>query len=72
MNIALIFAGGTGTRMRNTAKPKQFIELYGKPVIIYTLEVFQRSPDIDSIVIPCVAGWEDVLRGMLEIGRAHV
>lgn len=61
MNIALIFAGGTGTRMKNSGKPKQFLELYGKPIIIYTLEVFERHPLIDKIVIPCVHGWEDYL-----------
>lgn len=37
MNVALVFAGGTGQRMRNSARPKQFLELYGKPVIAYTL-----------------------------------
>ncbi len=66
MNIALVFAGGTGQRMRNTACPKQFLELYGKPIIIYTLEVFQKHPDIDAIVVPCVAGWHDHLRSLAE------
>ena len=61
MNIALVFAGGTGIRMRTTGKPKQFIELYGKPIIIYTLEVFENHPDIDYIIVPCVSGWEDHL-----------
>ena len=42
MNAAIIFAGGTGQRMKNTAKPKQFLELYGKPIIIYTLEIFEK------------------------------
>jgi 2-C-methyl-D-erythritol 4-phosphate cytidylyltransferase len=41
MNIALVFAGGTGQRMNNAACPKQFLELYGKPIIIHTLEIFQ-------------------------------
>ena len=66
MNIALIFAGGTGTRMHNTGLPKQFIELYGKPIIIYTLEIFQKHKDIDAIVIPCVSGWEDYLGELVE------
>lgn len=66
MNIALIFAGGTGKRMNNTGLPKQFIELYGKPIIIYTLEVFQKHRDIDAIVIPCVAGWEKYLGELVE------
>lgn len=65
-NRALIFAGGTGVRMHTTGKPKQFLELYGKPIIIYTLEVFEKHPEIDDIVIPCVAGWESYLEDLLE------
>lgn len=42
MNIAIIFAGGTGTRMNTKSKPKQFLEMHGKPVLIYTLENFQN------------------------------
>lgn len=68
MNIAIIFAGGTGQRMKNTAKPKQFLELYGKPVIIYTLEVFEKHKDIDKIVVPCVSGWENYL---LELAKKY-
>ncbi len=66
MNVALIFAGGTGQRMKNNSRPKQFLELYGKPIIIYTLEHFQKHPDIDSIVIPCVHGWESYLQYLLD------
>jgi len=66
MNVAVIFAGGTGQRMKNTAKPKQFLELYGKPIIIYTLEVFENHPQIDSIIVPCVGGWEDYLRELIK------
>ena len=66
MNHALIFAGGTGTRMKSTGKPKQFLEVYGKPIIIYTLEVFEQHPEIDDIVIPCVAGWESYLEDLLQ------
>ncbi len=64
MNVAIIFAGGTGQRMRNTACPKQFLPLYGKPIIIYTLEIFQRHPAIDQIIVPCVEGWEERLWSM--------
>lgn len=66
MNIALVFAGGTGQRMNHAARPKQFLELYGKPIIIYTLEVFQKHPDVDAIVVPCVAGWHDHLQHLAE------
>lgn len=61
MNIALIVAGGVGARMGQDI-PKQFINVYDKPVIVYTMETFQKHPDIDSIVVVCLEGWHDVLR----------
>jgi 2-C-methyl-D-erythritol 4-phosphate cytidylyltransferase len=60
MNIALIIAGGTGSRMGQNI-PKQFINVYDKPVIIYTLEGFQNNPLIDAIEVVCISGWSDVL-----------
>lgn len=65
MNIGLIFAGGTGVRMHSDAKPKQFLELYSKPIIIYTLEVFERHPEIDYVVVPCLARWIPRLEELL-------
>lgn len=56
-NIAVIFAGGAGRRMRTVSKPKQFLELNGKPVIIYTLELFDNHPEIDGIVVACLEDW---------------
>ena len=47
MNVAIIFAGGSGKRMNTISRPKQFLELRGKPVIIYTLELFDTHPDIE-------------------------
>ena len=41
MNIGIIFAGGTGKRMNTRAKPKQFLEIHGKPVLIYTCNIFK-------------------------------
>lgn len=61
MNIALIIAGGTGHRM-NQDIPKQFLNVFDKPVIIYTLEGFQRHPEIDAIEVVCLDGWSEVLR----------
>lgn len=61
MNIALIIAGGVGARM-NQDIPKQFINVCDKPVIVYTLEAFQKHPDIDAIEVVCLDGWHDVLR----------
>lgn len=58
-NIALIIAGGTGTRMGQDL-PKQFINVYDKPVLIYTLEGFQRHPQIDAIELVCLDGWHEV------------
>jgi len=61
MNIALILAGGSGQRMKNEI-PKQFLNVNDKPVIIYTLEAFQRHPDIDEIGVVCIDGWHDILK----------
>lgn len=61
MNIALIIAGGSGQRMGQSI-PKQFINIYDKPVLIYTLEGFQKHPQIDAIEVVCIDGWHDVLR----------
>ena len=57
MNIAVIFAGGIGTRMYSGEKPKQFLEMHQKPIIIYTLEVFDSHPEIDAIVVACKEEW---------------
>lgn len=57
MNIALIFAGGTGTRLNSKTRPKQFLELNGKPIIIHTLEYFEDAPNIDAICVVCLEGW---------------
>ncbi len=66
MNTALIFAGGTGKRMGATGRPKQFLELHGKPIIIYTLEYFERHPQIDAIAVVCIDGWLDYLKDQLD------
>ena len=57
MNIAIIFAGGTGRRMNTRTKPKQFLELHNKPILVYTLEVFNRHPDIDGIILVILESW---------------
>lgn len=49
MNIGVIFAGGVGKRMNSRVKPKQFIDVYGKPIIIHTLELFENHPEIDAM-----------------------
>lgn len=60
MNIAIIIAGGCGSRMGQDI-PKQFINVYDKPVLIYTLESFEKHPQIDAIEVVCIDGWHDVL-----------
>lgn len=61
MNIAIIIAGGIGSRLQRDI-PKQFLEIEGKPIIIYTLSTFQESPEIDKILVVCVKGWENRLK----------
>ena len=65
MNIAVIFAGGVGARMHTKSRPKQFLELVGKPIIIYTLEIFDVDPEIDAIVVACLDSWIPFLEKML-------
>lgn len=65
MNIAVIFAGGTGQRMNTASKPKQFLELHGKPIIIYTLEYFQKHSQIDDIIVVCLSSWIDYCKDLL-------
>lgn len=61
MITALLTAAGTGTRMGQDI-PKQFIHVNNKPIIIYTLEVFQNDPNIDKIVVVTLESWIEVLR----------
>ena len=64
MNIAIILAGGTGTRL-GADKPKQFIKVLGKPVIAYTLDVFQKDNNIDAIEIVCHKDWIEYVRKLV-------
>ncbi len=61
MNVAVILASGQGQRMGQDI-PKQFINVYDKPVLIYTLEGFQKHPEIDAIEVVCIDGWHDIVR----------
>lgn len=60
-NIAIIIAGGSGNRMGQDI-PKQFINVHDKPIIIYTLESFEKHPLVDAIEVVCIDGWHDVLK----------
>ena len=61
MNIGLIIAGGSGYRMGQDI-PKQFMHLDGAPIIIMTMQAFERHPDIDAIAVVCLKGWDTVLQ----------
>lgn len=60
MNIGLIIAGGVGERMQQSI-PKQFLNVYNKPIIVYTLEAFQKCEVIDAIVIVSIDGWDAMI-----------
>ena len=65
MNIGVIFAGGVGSRMHSKDRPKQFLEMYNKPIIIHTLEYFENHPMIDAIVVVCIKDWIPYLEKLL-------
>ena len=60
MTVAIIIAAGSGQRMGQDI-PKQFINVFDKPVLIYTLEGFQKHPMVDAIEVVCLEGWESVV-----------
>lgn len=59
--IVILTAGGTGSRMHQDI-PKQFITVDNKPIIVYTMEAFQKHPSIDEIYVSCLSGWSEILR----------
>lgn len=66
MTDVLIFAGGSGTRMNSKGRPKQFLQFYGKELIIHTLENFQNHPQIDGIAVVCIEDWIPYLNKILQ------
>lgn len=66
MNIAVVLAGGSGERMKTKDVPKQFLLVAGKPIIVYTLEKFQTSPAIDSILIVCRDDYQEEVRSYVD------
>lgn len=65
MVIAMILAGGVGSRV-GADRPKQFIEVLGKPVLAYTIEIFQNHPEVDAIEVVCHRAWKDYLEEMIQ------
>ncbi len=64
-NYVILLAGGVGKRMGGDI-PKQFLEVQGKPIIVYTLEKFQQNPQIEKIVIVCVKDWEQHVQDLVK------
>lgn len=60
MNIALLLAAGTDPTFKMNI-PKQFVNVYNRPIIIYTMEIFQNHPEIDTIMVACLNGWENMV-----------
>lgn len=61
MTVALLTAAGSGSRMGQDI-PKQFIHVDNKPMIIHTMEAFQRHPSIDAILVVTLPAWAEVLK----------
>ena len=66
MNYAIILSGGIGTRMRRPDCPKQYIDVGGRPILMYTVETFQNNPDVDRIVIVAADEWRPSIRKWME------
>ena len=65
MITAMILAGGVGSRV-GADRPKQFVEIFGKPVVVYTIEIFQKNSNIDAIEVVCHKEWKEYLINMIE------
>nr|WP_295161654.1 IspD/TarI family cytidylyltransferase [uncultured Methanobrevibacter sp.] len=65
MNVPIILAGGVGSRV-GADRPKQFIEVLGKPILVYTIEAFQNHPEIDAIEVVCIESHMDYLRELVD------
>lgn len=60
MNIAVLLAGGIDPTFKMDI-PKQFVNVYNRPIIVYTMEIFQHHPEIDAIMVACIPGWENMV-----------
>lgn len=60
MNIAVLLAGGVDPNFKMDI-PKQFVNVYNRPIIVYTMEIFQNHPEIDAIMVACLQGWENMV-----------
>lgn len=65
MNIGVIFAGGVGSRMHSRELPKQFLEIYNKPIIVHTIEFFEKNENVDAIIVVCVEDWIEYFNNLV-------
>lgn len=65
-NIAVVFAGGVGARMAHSSRPKQFLEIHGRPVIVHTLDIFQQHPEIDAIAVAILPQYREHLERLVK------
>lgn len=65
-NVAVLFAGGVGKRMNSGDTPKQFLEVDGKPILVYTIEAFQKHEEIDGIIVVCIKTWLNYARWLVQ------
>lgn len=65
MNVAVVLAGGEGTRV-GAGVPKQFVRVLGREVLSWTLERFERHPEVDAVEVVCRGGWEGALARIVE------
>lgn len=66
MNIGLIFAGGTGSRMNSKDKPKQFLEVHGKPIIVHTIDLFEKTDEVDAVVVVILSDYLGYMTELVE------
>lgn len=71
MNVAIVLAGGKGTRMEGADRPKQFTEVCGKPIIVHTLESFNSHSEIHAIVVVCLKEWQENIKSLIEKYNIH-
>ena len=71
VNIAIVLAAGVGQRMRNGGLPKQFLKLMGKPIIIYTLEKFEASKEIDKIIVVSHGSYVEHMQKLIGLYQIH-
>jgi 2-C-methyl-D-erythritol 4-phosphate cytidylyltransferase len=69
--IAIIFAGGNGSRMRPQGPPKQFVRAGDRPILVHTLQHFQDHPRIAAIHVSCLEGYIEHAWGLVERYRLH-